>query len=84
MNVVDYCGDIIFGKTLEQKLLSPSIVSNFGQKVGVEIPSRPARESEFDFSSKRLKFPKPGSFHIDKNKAIALHFLQIMSCWRLK
>tara|TARA_B100000927_G_scaffold283343_1_gene270991 strand:+ start:178 stop:996 length:819 start_codon:yes stop_codon:yes gene_type:complete len=74
MNVIDYCNQIIFGKTLEKKLFCASAVDDFSQKDPVQIPEYPAREKHFDFSQRKLKFPRPGSLHIDKNKAIALHF----------
>lgn len=74
MNIIDYCEHILFCPKVEDKLLSPSEVSCFERKVGKTIPVMPARDSQYKFSEKRAKFPKAGSLHDDKNKALALHF----------
>ena len=72
MNIIDYCEHILFRPKIEDKLLSPSEVSCFERKVGKTIPNMPARDSRYKFSEKRVKFPKAGSLHDDKNKALAL------------
>ena len=74
MNVFKYCEKIIYSKSLEEKLLSPSIVTCFEYQKTKEIPKRPYRPEGFSFTESKAKFPKPGSLKENKNKIVALQF----------
>ena len=75
MNVIDFCQKIIFSPTLEDKLISPDTVDCFRPLDNpFELPKYPARESYYDFSENRFKFPKPGSLHDENKRGVALHF----------
>lgn len=71
MNFTQACKHILFGGSLEDKLLNIDQVL-FDDFEKIEVPKFPARSSKIKLSDKKLKFPK-GHFHEVEKKAIALH-----------
>lgn len=69
----DYAKTLLFGSTLEDKLLPPENIV-FEEFTEIEIPSVPGRIPRLSFSEKKIKFPKAEAFVNDEKKAMALHF----------
>ncbi len=76
MNILDYANSVLYGKSLEDKLLDPSCVDDFsGECIEKDFGELfPGRSGKISFSNEQIKFPKKGSFHLDSKKALALHF----------
>ncbi len=74
MKVQEFAKSVLFGPSLEDKLLSTSQIASFGTFDKISIPDRPARDGRIDFSEKQLKFPKRSHFAEPEKRAFALHF----------
>ena len=74
MNIDEYAKRLLLSKKLEDKLLSPNVVSSFNKFDAVERPIVPAREDNLTFRKEQTKFPKVGTLHIPERRAVALHF----------
>lgn len=78
MNVYDFAEQILFGKSLEDKLIHHRLQdfnydeSNFSKKI--LLPKLPERDQQIKISEVQAKFPKKSTFHLDDKKAMALHF----------
>lgn len=75
MNVQEYAKLVLLGESLEDKLLSPNIITDFSvQNNFVNIPEYPGRSKRLQISNEQIKFPKKGSLAFDDKKGLALHF----------
>ncbi len=74
MRVQEFAKTILFGPSLEDKLLSTSLITDFSSFDKISIPERPARDERIDFSDKQIKFPKRSHFQDEQKRALALHF----------
>jgi uncharacterized ferritin-like protein (DUF455 family) len=74
MNIDEYAKQILLSSSLEDKLLSPSVVKSFSAFDILERPKTPSRKENMSFKKEQTKFPKAGSLHIPEKRAIALHF----------
>ena len=72
MNLSEFAGKILFGETIDDKMVHPEkiLFDNFDPEF--KLPSNPARAEKIQFSKENIKFPR-GHFHIKEKKAIALH-----------
>ncbi|MBD63776.1 MAG: hypothetical protein CME62_01100 [Halobacteriovoraceae bacterium] len=76
MELSEFAKKILFGSTLEDKLIRPDKIEfdddqKFREKV-FNLPFKPARSEQIGFSDENIKFPK-GHFHLKEKQAIALH-----------
>lgn len=76
MLLSEFANKILFGSTLEDKLIQPEKIEfDDDQKFCAEVfnlPLKPARSEKIGFSHENIKFPK-GHFHLREKQAIALH-----------
>ncbi len=70
MEITDFARQILFGESIEDKLIQPAEIT-FGNFEATDIPSAPSRNSKIKFNEKQLRFPR-GHFHLDEKKAMAL------------
>jgi uncharacterized ferritin-like protein (DUF455 family) len=73
MDLTEYSRQLLEGKSLEEKLLSPKSILDFSACDPIQIKT-PARDVRLKFSDKQIKFPKKSQFHLDEKKGLALHF----------
>lgn len=71
MLISEYAKTILFGESLESKLLDEKDFE-FDDFDLITPPRFPAREKKIAISSENLRFPR-GHFHLDDKKALALH-----------
>ena len=75
MNVVDWCSKIFQSETLEAKMLSPDIITDYSYQELMDFDlSEPGRSLEIQFSKQKIKFPKVAGFRDVEVKAKALAF----------
>jgi uncharacterized ferritin-like protein (DUF455 family) len=74
MNIDEYAKVLLFSKSIDEKMLSPNVVTSSLDFSVVERPRTPAREDHLQFKKEQSKFPKVGSLHIPERRATALHF----------
>jgi len=75
MNVQDFCVQILSNGDLDSKLLSTKLIDwEDDNPQTFWNDTLPKRNHEITFSDKQIKFPKKGSLHQNKSKALALHF----------
>lgn len=74
MKVQEFAKTILFGPSLEDKLLNTSLINDFSSFEKSSIPERPGRDTRIDFSHKQIKFPKRAHFQDEEKRALALHF----------
>lgn len=77
MHVSDFCYHILTHAEIEDKLLSTSKIDWAAPRTktyDLSLVDIPARHPNISFSDTQIKFPKKGSFHDKKYRAIALHF----------
>lgn len=76
MKLSELTRSILYGKNLSDKLIRVDKLdfdNSSSRSFGInELPKRPLRAANIQFSNKQLRFPK-GAFHLDEKKAIALH-----------
>lgn len=77
MEVHDYAYQVLFGASLENKLLERSCIDwRITRKdyEGIAIPELPARDEKIAISEAQSKFPKINTLHIQERRGAALHF----------
>lgn len=74
MKVDEFARNILFGPTLEDKLLNPKEITGFTGIKKSPIPLTPSRSAPIDFSPTQMKFPKASQFKEASKRAMALHF----------
>lgn len=74
MNLQSAAEQILFGESLEDKLLDLGAFDPKGKLVRTERKIIPGRNKNITFSEEQVKFPRAGSFHLKEKRALALHF----------
>jgi uncharacterized ferritin-like protein (DUF455 family) len=77
VDVFTYAHTLLFGTTLADKLLPPSVVdrqATSSLKLPIDIPLAPGRPKNLIFAEKLPPFPKRTSFGRAESRATALHF----------
>jgi hypothetical protein len=82
MNVSQWSKQLLLGENLEDKLINPDKLNldNYSLQTFIE----PGRNSKLTFSSKKLKFPKVGTLHLDEKRPWPYTLLPIMNYLLLK
>ena len=74
MNLQSAVEQVLFGGTIEDKLLD---LSEFDLKFNLTPTKKeilPGLNKSIEFSKEQIKFPRAGSFHLKEKRALALHF----------
>ena len=74
MDVVDYAKHILYSPSLNEKLKPIKPDFKFKYSPALEHPDFPGRSDKIKPSTKRVKFPKSDSLHLENKKALAFHF----------
>lgn len=75
MKIDDYARHILYSTKIEDKLLSPQVVTSFESEFKWDVPLLPEREKKIKFSENlNMKFPKKGSLHLKEKRGQAIHF----------
>jgi len=74
MEINDYARHILLSSNLDEKLepLKPNF--KFKESKGFDHPDFPNRSEKIKPSTKKVKFPKSQSLHLENKKALAFHF----------
>lgn len=73
----DFAKQVLFGETLEDKLLAPTLIDWSTSPLdhsALELPKEPGRPANLKFSMVQARFPRRQSLTDKKQRARALHF----------
>lgn len=75
MNIYSYAKELLFGESLEEKLLTSNEIDlSYTDHKEIELPKTPGRKLNFKFSEKKMKFPKGENVSDPAKMGKALHF----------